>query len=54
MKKIELKDFIFYKYICKIYIFAEMKKNGENKDLYWNRDDFRFFFFFLCKRFYIL
>ena len=34
-----------------MYIFAEMKKNVENKDLYRNRDDFRFFIFFNVKDF---
>ena len=49
-----LKDFIFNKYIrkmCKFY--NELKlKIVENKDLYRNKDDFRFFF--LTKSSYIL
>ena len=26
-EKIKLKDFIFYKYICKVYILADIKRN---------------------------
>ena len=42
-----LKDFIFNKYICKMYKLNNdlQLKIEENKDLYRNKDDFRFFFF---------
>ena len=39
-----LEDFIFYKYIWKMYILAGLKiKNGENQDLFRNKDDFWIF-----------
>ena len=37
-----LKDFIFYKDICKMYIFGRYKKIVENQDIYKNKDDFSF------------
>ena len=41
-----LKDFIFDKYICKMYkLYNDLQlKIVENQDLYRNKDDFRFFF----------
>ena len=38
-----LKDFIFYKYICKMYkLYNNLQlKIVENQDLYRNKDDFR-------------
>ena len=39
-KNINLKDFIFYKYICKMYILADIKRICENQDLYRNKDEF--------------
>ena len=36
-----MKDFIFYKYICKIYILADIGKEIiENQDLCKMKDDF--------------
>ena len=55
-----LKDFIFKKYICKMYkLYNDLQlKFLENQDFYRNKDDFRFFFnqkalIFLFKIFYI-
>ena len=36
-----MKDFIFYKYTCKIYILADIGKEiVESQDLYKKKDDF--------------
>ena len=39
-KFFDLSDFILLKYICKIYILADIKEIVENQDLYKNKDDF--------------
>ena len=43
LKEIYLKDFKFYKYICEMYILADIKKNCRHQDLYRNKGDFGFF-----------
>ena len=47
-----LKDYIFNKYICEIYILADIKWIVENQDLYRNKDDFENIF--KIKKYYIL
>ena len=37
---VNVKDFIFYNYICEMYILADKNEIVENKDLYRNKDDF--------------
>ena len=36
LKKSNVKDFIFYKYICEIYILADLKWNYEKPRFYRN------------------
>ena len=55
----DLKDFISYKYICKIYILADIEEIVENQDLYRKTTyekklKIENIFNFLSKRFYIL
>ena len=35
-----VKDFTFYKYICEIYILADINELVENQDLCRNKEDF--------------
>ena len=41
MRKKNSKDFTFYKYICQIYILADINETVENQDLYSNKDDLK-------------
>ena len=34
-----VKDFIFLKYICKMYILVDIYQNGKKQNLYGNKDN---------------